>query len=414
MITENNTMALNIVIVDDIPENLQLLSNFLKNTGYRVRPFTKGSLAIKALEQESTNLILLDVNMPEMNGYDFCTIVKENPKTKNIPIIFISALTETFDKVKAFKVGGVDYITKPFQYEEVLARVKTHLTLYEIQDKLNNQNIALTETITKLKEAQEHLIQSEKMASLGTLTAGIAHEINNPINYISTSSQALLKLEKKIRGVCLEDTNSVHAKKEQIDILLNDFNELTTNVKSGVDKITKILHGLRIFSRMDKSVKHPFEVKDIIDSALVILYNQYKNKIEVITQFDDVPVYNGYSSKISQAFINFIKNAIDAIDAKETKTSNEKIEIKLYQEKNDIIIKISDTGTGISTKDLNHIFEPFYTTKPVGKGTGLGLAISIGIIEEHDGKIEVNSKLGEGSEFIIKLPITTKNKEYET
>ncbi|HBF88499.1 MAG TPA: hybrid sensor histidine kinase/response regulator [Bacteroidales bacterium] len=409
----NKQIDLNIVIVDDIPENLQLLSNFLKNTGYRVRPFTKGSLALNAIEKETTNLILLDVNMPEMNGYDFCAIVKENPKTKHIPIIFISALTETFDKVKAFKAGGVDYITKPFQYEEVLARVKTHLSLFEIQEEIKAQNKNLTDTLARLKEAQQQLVQSEKMASLGVLTAGIAHEINNPINYISTSSQALLKVERKIRNLCSNNANFNNENKKQIDDLLIDFSELTSNVIVGVDKITKILHGLRIFSRMDVSAKHPFDIKEIIESALVILHNQYKNKITIETDFQKVSVINGYSSKISQAFINFIKNAIDAIDAKIEKSNMETIHIQLFEENNTIVVKISDTGIGMNSHDLNHIFEPFYTTKPVGKGTGLGLSISLGIIEEHNGTIEAKSTQGKGSEFIIKIPITTKNKDYE-
>jgi len=191
----------NIIIVDDTPANLQFLNSALTKQGYRVYSTINGKMAIKIAKREQPDLILLDIKMPDMDGYEVCTYLKADEETRDIPIIFVSALNETFDKVKAFSVGGVDYITKPFQMEEVLARVATHLALRNTQKQLEAQNIqlqqevsdrkgaenALQKAIEDLRSTQSQLIQSEKLVALGQLIAGIAHEINTPLGAIRAS-----------------------------------------------------------------------------------------------------------------------------------------------------------------------------------------------------------------------------------
>ena len=187
MNNEMNTNRGNILVVDDTPANLRLLAGILNGKGYKVRPVPNGELALSAARGMPPDLILLDIMMPEMNGYEVCEKIKADERTRDIPVIFISAINDVLDKVKAFEVGGVDYITKPFQMEEVLVRVETHLAMCQLQTKLKQKNEELTVTLAQLKATQNHLVESEKMAALGQLIAGIAHEINTPLGAIRSS-----------------------------------------------------------------------------------------------------------------------------------------------------------------------------------------------------------------------------------
>jgi len=177
----------NILVVDDTPENLRLLAGILSEKGYQVRPVPNGKLALSAAQKIPPDLVMLDIMMPEMDGYQVCQQLKASEITKDIPVIFISAINDVLDKVKAFAVGGVDFITKPFQVEEVLARIETHLKICSLQQSLQEKNQDLATAFQQLQTTQEHLIQSEKMAALGQLIAGIAHEINTPLGIIGSS-----------------------------------------------------------------------------------------------------------------------------------------------------------------------------------------------------------------------------------
>jgi two-component system NtrC family sensor kinase len=181
------TNRANILVVDDTPENLRLLAGILSEKGYQVRPVPNGKLALSAAQKIPPDLVLLDIMMPEMDGYQVCQQLKASEITKDIPVIFISAINDVLDKVKAFAVGGVDFITKPFQVEEVLVRIETHLKICSLQQTLQEKNQDLATALHQLQATQEHLIQSEKMAALGQLIAGIAHEINTPLGIIGSS-----------------------------------------------------------------------------------------------------------------------------------------------------------------------------------------------------------------------------------
>ncbi|MEP6514631.1 hybrid sensor histidine kinase/response regulator [Microcoleus vaginatus] len=185
--TSPKTNRANILVVDDTPENLRLLAGILSEKGYQVRPVPNGKLALSAAQKIPPDLVLLDIMMPEMDGYQVCQQLKASEITKDIPVIFISAINDVLDKVKAFAVGGVDFITKPFQVEEVLARIETHLKICSLQQTLQEKNQDLATALHQLQATQEHLIQSEKMAALGQLIAGIAHEINTPLGIIGSS-----------------------------------------------------------------------------------------------------------------------------------------------------------------------------------------------------------------------------------
>ncbi len=280
---------------------------------------------------------------------------------------------------------------------------------------LNDKNEQLSEAMTSLKEAQTQLVHSEKMVSLGVLTAGIAHEINNPVNFIYTGVNSLQKDFKDIDVVLKEVEKLTPATtnlKEEIKKIkklkeeyyfsdaYNAINETIQDIKTGSERTTEIVKGLRNFSRADKGEFILADIHEGIDASLLMLKSKYKNKIEIHKSYDkDLPKIECLPGKLNQAILNILNNAIDAISDKGVINISTKI-VKSY-----IFVYIKDNGLGISSEKKSHIFEPFYTSKDVGKGVGLGLSITYGIIKEHGGEIELETEQGKGTEFIIKLPI---------
>ncbi|MCK5523937.1 MAG: response regulator [Thiomargarita sp.] len=270
----------NIIIVDDTPANLQFLNSALTKQGYQVYSTINGKMAIKIAKREQPDLILLDIKMPDMDGYEVCTHLKADEETRDIPIIFVSALNETFDKVKAFSVGGVDYITKPFQMEEVLARVATHLALRNTQKQIESQNIqlkqevvfrkgaenALQKAIEDLRSTQSQLIQSEKLVALGQLIAGIAHEINTPLGAIRAS----------------------------IDNILSSFDDAIANLPQLLESISNNANHFKLFmSLLEKSKVAPIDLSSKEKRAFK---RQLRNRlssenIEGATTIVDILIY---------------------------------------------------------------------------------------------------------------------------
>jgi two-component system, NtrC family, sensor kinase len=395
-----------ILIADDNENNLRVLSTMLRSSDYNVRIAKNGLQVLSSVAISKPDLILLDIHMPEMDGYQTCIKLKENLDYKDIPVIFISALTETFNKVHAFNIGAVDYITKPFQVEEVKLRIQTHLLLRKRTQELEN-------ALGEIKRVQTKLIFSEKMASLGILSAGIAHEINNPINFVYAGINSLIKnfneLEKGLHELNLLFQTLEENKKDAFLKIFEKYNlekriktipQLADDIKTGAVRTTDIVKGLRLFARSDMEEKVVSDVSESVEAALLLLKNQYKNRIDVIKNFtEDLPSIKCYPGQLTQAFVNIIHNAIDAIEGKGT------ISISLEKFEDHLKITIADTGKGMSHKLISRIFDPFFTTKSVGGGMGLGLAITHGIIEKHNGTIQVRSVEDEGTTFEIMLPI---------
>lgn len=295
---------------------------------------------------------------------------------------------------------------------EDLAKARKELS--EANLNLASSNDALNATLENLKAAHEQLVQSEKMASLGQLTAGIAHEINNPINFVSANIQPLkddiadvlsiVALYEKVaikKGIENEFSEVEEFKKKtQIDQTLKEIDNLLKGIEEGAMRTSEIVKGLRNFSRLDQKVLLKANMNESLGSTLTLLHSSYKNRIEVEKQFGDIPEIDCYPGQVNQVFMNILSNAIQAIPEKGT------IIIKTWQENEDVRISIKDNGSGMPEKVRKKIFDPFFTTKDVGKGTGLGLSISYGIIQKHNGEIEVFSTPGEGTEFIIRMPIS--------
>jgi signal transduction histidine kinase len=298
---------------------------------------------------------------------------------------------------------------------------QTNLNLAEQSRSLERQkieivrkNVDLQGALEKLRTTQEQLIMSEKMASLGDLVAGVAHEINNPINFVSSNVQPLRRdiedlmvllseYESLIRDAAsngLSDEMEMLKRRFDYDVVVEEINQLLSGIQEGAERTAAIVRGLRNFSRMDEDQLHPFDVNDGLESTLLILHNEIKRRIEIVKDLDEIPSIMGYPGKLNQVFMNILSNAIQAIE------DRGKIFISTRCEDSEVVISIRDTGPGVPNEIANRIFEPFFTTKEVGRGTGLGLSISYGIIEDHGGHIEVGSKPNEGAEFRIYLPIS--------
>ena len=284
---------------------------------------------------------------------------------------------------------------------------------------LKETNEELNTTLDHLKQTQSQLVDSEKMASLGQLTAGIAHEINNPINFV-TSNVAPLKRDVSmlmevittIEEVGLssksqdEKIKQIEEYKEEMDFdyLKVEIEHLLKGIHEGASRTAEIVKGLRIFSRVDEDDLKRADVNEGLDSTLIITNNLLNNKIEIVKEYSNLPVIECYPGKLNQVFLNIISNGVHAINKKFGEATGGEIRIKTYNDEEFVYIKISDNGIGMNETTMKKIFEPFFTTKEVGEGTGLGMSIAYNTIKKHNGQIFMESKLGEGTEFTIQLP----------
>lgn len=277
---------------------------------------------------------------------------------------------------------------------------------------------------TKLEDAQNQLLQSEKMASIGQLAAGVAHEINNPVGYINSNMVSLkeyasdmievIDLFSEYLGQSNSDniqlTNQLKNKIKEIDLeyIKSDLNSLIEESMEGVSRVKQIVQDLKDFSHVDEADMQWADLHHGLDSTLNIVHNELKYKADINKEYGEIPEVECIASQINQVFMNILVNAAHAIE------KHGIITITTGLEDNLVFIKINDTGKGISGDSINRIFDPFYTSKPIGEGTGLGLSLSYSIIEKHKGKIEVESIVGQGTTFTIWLPVKQDNTDNET
>ncbi len=443
LLTENTSNTFNnletILVIDDSPTNLEVLHATLVNAGYEVRVEMDGNSGIEQVKNNPPDLILLDVMMPGIDGFETCRKLQANPSTKEIPIIFITALSDSVEKVKGLSLGAVDYITKPFHQKEVLARIKLHLKLRQLNLELDEQKqqleqrvqertAELSQTLEELKKTQLQLVQSEKISFLGELVTGVAHEVNNPVGFISTNlyhashyTQDLINLVKlyqkkyPVPGCEIED--NINAM--DLEHVLQDLPKLISSMKLGTERIQGIMQSLRNFSRVDGEEKKAVDIHEGLETSLMILQHRLKAlpkrpAINVIKEYGNLPKIKCYPVQLNQVFLNLLSNAIDAIeepikDVETFSTASRRfglIRICTTIDKEQVTIKISDNGMGISESVQSQIFQPFFTTKPQGKGSGLGLSISNQIItEKHGGTLQCISSVGNSTEFVIQIPL---------
>jgi signal transduction histidine kinase len=415
-----------ILIVDDSSTNLSVLSQALKTAGYKVRVAVEGESALAMLEKCAVDptknpfpeLILLDVQMPGIDGFETCSIIKSNPATKTIPVIFMTALADAESKIKGLSLGAVDYITKPFEQDEVIARVNIHWRLKQLTDNLEQQ---VTQRTRALQQAQVKVVQQEKLSALGQLVAGVAHEINNPLSFMVSNIAPAKEYLAEITEVLSlykkhypEPASDIASKIEDIDLefVIEDFSHLLDSMELGTERIKDISLSLRNFARSDGDIASAIDLQETLNSTLLLLKHRLKDRgcrpaIEVIEHYEELPLIKCYPGPMNQVFMNLLANAIDALEEAWEKDQRPlKITISTEVLGERAIVRIADNGLGMTEEIQQHLFEPLFTTKAVGKGTGLGLSIAKQIVsDKHGGQLFCKSIAGKGTEFAIELPV---------
>lgn len=289
----------------------------------------------------------------------------------------------------------------------------------ERTEELENTNTTLNVTLSDLKNTQSQLVDAEKMAALGQLTAGIAHEINNPINFVTANIKPLELDINDLREIISKyealdysqeldpQLAEIESFKKEIDLAFvnTEISSLLVGISEGAKRTTEIIRSLKNFSRLDESDMKPVDLNEGLESTLVLVRSNMPNNLKLVKELANLPLVECMPGKINQVFMNLITNALQAVSIKKQQNQEEFLSVKTWFDNSHVFISIKDSGIGMTEATQQRIFEPFFTTKDVGEGTGLGLSIVFGIIEKHKGVINVNSKFGEGTEFIIILPI---------
>lgn len=394
----------NILIVDDTPENLQVLSATLCDRGYKVRGVINGKMAIRAAISGSPDLILLDIKMPEMNGYEVCTKLKAQPQTSEIPVIFISALDEVLDKVKAFEIGGVDYITKPFQVEEVLARVEHQLTIKRLQKELIARNIELQKEIIERKKAEEIAAAASKAKS--QFVANMSHELRTPLNAILGFTQVMSR-DSSLSHENIENLRIINRSGQHLLELINDVLDLS-KIEAGIVALDESSFDLyQLLDTLEEMFQIKAETKNL----------QLKFSVE-----SQVPQYiKTDEKKLRVCLINLLGNSIkftgnggEILLHVSLKNTSQPAESEIDSNSNSteqcfISFEVQDTGVGIALAEVDTLFNAFVQTEAGRKaadGTGLGLTITKKYVQIMDGNIGVNSVLGEGTTFKFYIKIS--------
>ncbi|MCL1474561.1 hybrid sensor histidine kinase/response regulator [Argonema antarcticum] len=395
------THKADILVVDDTTANLQLLVNMLTQKGYKVRPAINGKLALSSAQTAPPDLILLDIIMPHMDGYQVCEHLKADERTRDIPIIFISAINEVLDKVKAFTLGGVDYITKPFQFEEVWVRVETHLTLRNLQISFKEKNELLEKTLQQLQDAQKHLIQSEKMAALGNLVAGVAHEINTPVGISVTAASTLAEDTKEFSRIYKSNQMKRTDLETFLDTAIESSSMILANLRRAADLIVSFK---QVAVDQSSDFQRRFKVKEYLEEVILSLTGQLKkNKHTVTIEGDEQLTLDSYPGALSQIITNLVMNSLTHAYEKE---NSGHIKIEFHRLGDMVIFQYTDDGKGIASENMSKIFEPFFTTNRFQGSTGLGLYIIYNLVTQQlRGTVECESEVGVGTKFVIQLPI---------
>jgi len=369
-----------VLVADDNSDMREYLQRLL-SPYWEIQAVPNGRAALTAALAAPPDLVLSDVMMPELDGVSLLAALRADPRTRTVPVILISARAGEEARLAGLETGVDDYLVKPFAAREVVTRVRTHLEMARVR----------REAYRELQQAQAQLIQAAKMASLGELVAGVAHEINNPLSFtlahVTTVERSLAAIKPSWRP---EPALAPHWERA---------NSRLHEMRIGLSRIQELVVKLRTFSRLDEGERKRVSVRESVESALTILHHRLGTRIEVVTHFSEPDVLDCYAGLLNQAVMNLISNAIDAISGPGTITITSNVSDGWFE------LVVEDTGSGIAPEIRERMFEPFFTTKAVGDGVGLGLSITYSIAKKHGGDVELRPRDGGGTLAVLRFPV---------
>jgi len=376
------------LVADDEPDMLRFLKSQLSQH-YEVLEAVDGQQAVEKAGHFLPDIILLDMMMPEKDGLQACREIRDRTPTQGIPIILLTARADEETKLAALEAGASDFLPKPFSTTELHVRIKNLVESHQFQRKLSKQNQQLESAIEQLKETEMQLVQTEKLASLGRMSAGIIHEINNPLNFATTG---LFTLRKKGQHLAPEQQA--------------EYAEVLKDVEEGIKRVKSIVSDLRMFTHPSTEALDQVDVSEVIGSALRFLSNEWRDKVQIEQNLADHQTIWANKNKLIHVITNLLQNSLDALRKKPFDNGEKPaIRIEGRLENGRSLLMIRDNGMGIATEHLDKIFDPFFTTKDVGEGMGLGLSICYRIVQEYEGRISVRTEPGKFSEFTLEFPI---------
>jgi two-component system, NtrC family, sensor kinase len=414
-----------VLIVDDVEANLVVLRALLEQVECRVTSATSGTQALRALLRSEFAVMLLDVQMPEMDGYEVARHARMHPATREVPIIFLTAAHDSDDHVaRGYGSGAVDFLFKPIDSAVLLSKVRIFLELYASRKKLARANQALevkNRDLASLAEAeasaardlrqaneqlqaayrelqatQSQLVQSAKMASLGELVAGVAHEINNPLAFVMSHLETTRKSLDQFRG---EVSQPVPQRAEEH---WRRAHSRLSETELGLGRIRDLVLKLRTFSRLDEGERKAVSISECVDSVVTILGHRLKDRISLHVELKPPDIVDCFPSLLNQVLLNLVANSIDAIEGEG------RITVGAGADGEDFVITVADNGSGIPPEVRDRVLEPFFTTKPVGQGTGLGLSIAYSIMKKHGGVLELGDAPGGGTLATLRFPLSSQ------
>jgi len=427
-----------ILIVDDDKFNLTIVKDYIKKSSIECEVTIRDdpTEVERLMEENNFDIVILDIVMPKMDGIDVLKQIRANSEYNNVQILMLTFLTDSDSFKKCFENGADDYINKPINEVEFFARfkaaVKTRnnaLMLKDMFERIKKQNKDLKELNKTLKDTQFHMIQKEKLAAIGELAAGVAHEINNPLGYLGSNLETLSNFVLRIQKIIKEYIHLIEnidlkekiiekadiseivlnikdmEKKLKINFVMAELGEIIKDSTDGVNRVSKIVKSLQNFAKT--GFDDEMDINDlnmIIDEAILILNGDLKNVATIEKKYGIIPQVLCNKSQIGQVILSLITNSLQAI--KSQNRLDGEIIIETFKEKDMVCCEICDDGPGIEEDILNKIFDPFFTTKEVGSATGVGLSISHDIIvKKYNGEFNVKSIPGKKTIFTFKFPV---------